>query len=85
MNFIESIERVGVREFRANMTAILRRAKEGQAFAITSHDEVLAELRPPRVPRRKRQPGALKGLIDLPPDFDETPEWLIDVMEGKCE
>jgi antitoxin (DNA-binding transcriptional repressor) of toxin-antitoxin stability system len=78
-------ERIGVREFRANLTAILRRAKEGEAFVITSRDEVLAEIRPPAPPRRKRQPGALKGQIHLPPDFDETPEWLIDIMEGKGE
>ncbi|GGB61377.1 ribbon-helix-helix domain-containing protein [Blastomonas aquatica] len=36
------------------------------------------------VPLKKpRQPGALRGKIRMSEDFDETPQWLIDAMEGK--
>ena len=36
------------------------------------------------VPLKKpRQPGALRGKIHMADDFNETPQWLIDAMEGK--
>ncbi len=36
------------------------------------------------VPLKKpRQPGALRGQIRMTDDFCETPQWLIDAMEGK--
>lgn len=36
------------------------------------------------VPLKKpRQPGALRGKIHMAEDFHETPDWLIDAMEGK--
>ena len=36
------------------------------------------------VPLKKpRQPGALRGQIRMSDDFNETPQWLIDAMEGK--
>jgi len=36
------------------------------------------------VPSKKpRQPGAMRGQIRMADDFNETPQWLIDAMEGK--
>jgi len=37
----------------------------------------------PVKPKKLRQPGALRGMIGMADDFDETPEWLIDAFEGK--
>jgi len=35
------------------------------------------------VPLKKpRQPGALRGKIHMAEDFNRTPQWLIDAMEG---
>ena len=81
----DTAERIGVREFRANLTAILRRARDGQAFLVTSHDEVLAELRPPPPPRGRRRPGTLRGQIWMAPDFDELPDDILDAMERREE
>jgi len=33
--------------------------------------------------KKPRQPGALRGKIHLADDINETPQWLIDAMEGK--
>jgi len=36
------------------------------------------------VPLKKpRQPGAMRGQIHMADDFNDTPQWLIDAMEGK--
>jgi plasmid stability protein len=32
---------------------------------------------------KPRKPGALRGLVGMADDFDETPDWLIDAFEGK--
>jgi antitoxin (DNA-binding transcriptional repressor) of toxin-antitoxin stability system len=80
---IKPPRQVGVRDFRGNMTGILRQARRGETFLITSHGEVIAELRPPSVvERRRRQPGALRGKIQLSPDFNELPADLLAAMEG---
>ncbi len=76
-------ERVGVRELRGNLTGYLRRVRLGGSFLITSHGQVLAELRPPApAARPRRRPGALKGRIRMAPDFDALPPDVLAAMEG---
>lgn len=78
--------RVGVREFRGNMTGFLRQARQGASFLITSHDEVVAELHPPSTPKPPRRlVGAMRGQIWMAPDFDTWPDDILDAMEGKGE
>ncbi|MSP02110.1 MAG: prevent-host-death protein [Acetobacteraceae bacterium] len=75
--------RVGVRELRENLSAYMRQVQGGALVHVTSHNKVIAELRPPPVEiRPRRLPGALKGKIWMAPDFDETPEDIIDAMEA---
>jgi antitoxin (DNA-binding transcriptional repressor) of toxin-antitoxin stability system len=58
----ESPRRVGVREFRGNLTGFLRQARQGRSFLIVSRDQVLAEVGPPpQAARPPREPGALPG------------------------
>ena len=79
-----AMRRLGVREFRANMADILRQARHGSSFLVTSRDEVLAEIHPPsKAPVARRQPGALRGRIRMAGDFDELPPDLLAVMEGE--
>ena len=74
--------RVGVREFRADLTGFLRQARQGCTFLITSHDQVLAEVRPPpAADRPRRRPGALRGKIRMAPDFDILPAEVLAAME----
>lgn len=73
---------IGVRELRENLALVLRQAQMGETFIVMSHDEVLAEIRPAMVSaRRFRQPGRLKGLVQIAPDFDALPEDVLDAME----
>ena len=77
--------RVGVRQFRGNMTGYLRQAQEGASFLITSHNEVLAELRPPSSSLRppRRLVGAMRGEIWMANDFDTWPDDILEAMEGE--
>jgi antitoxin (DNA-binding transcriptional repressor) of toxin-antitoxin stability system len=79
-------QRVGVREFRGNLSGFLRQARQGSTFLVMSHDQVLAEVRPPpRAERPRRRPGALRGKIRIAPDFDTLPTDVLATMEGEEE
>ncbi len=79
----DSPVRTGIRELRQNLSAYMRQVQAGASVHITSHGEVIAELRPPsaevRTPRRL---GALRGKIRMAPDFDETPPDVIAAIEA---
>ncbi|WP_211571534.1 type II toxin-antitoxin system Phd/YefM family antitoxin [Gluconobacter sp. Dm-44] len=79
---LPSPQKIGVREFRGNLTTYLRQVRQGRTILVTSHDQVVAELRPPAPSYRpRRQPGALRGRIRMSEDFDETPPDILESME----
>jgi len=79
-------QRVGVREFRGNLSGFLRQARLGGSFLIMSRDQVLAEVRPPPPAERpRRRPGSLRGKIRMAPDFDALPPAVLAAMEGEDE
>ncbi len=85
-NHVPQPERVGVREFRGNLSGFLRQASQGSSFLIMSHNQVLAELRPPpKADRPPRRPGALRGKIRMASDFDTLPPNVLAAMEGEEE
>jgi antitoxin (DNA-binding transcriptional repressor) of toxin-antitoxin stability system len=82
----KSPQRVGVREFRGNLTAFLRQARQGRSFLVMSRDQVLAEVGPPPpAARPRRKPGALRGKIRMAPDFDALPSDVLAAIEGDAE
>jgi len=75
--------RVGVRELRSNLSSLLRQARHGTSFLVMSHNEVVAEIRPPsKAVSSRRRPGALEGKIHMADDFDILPSDVLDAMEG---
>jgi antitoxin (DNA-binding transcriptional repressor) of toxin-antitoxin stability system len=75
--------RVGVRELRANLSGLLRQARQGTSFLVMSRNEVIAEIRPPSgAERPHRSPGMLKGKIRMAEDFDLLPDDILSAMEG---
>ena len=75
--------RVGVRELRANLSGLLRQARQGTSFLVMSRNEVIAEIRPPSgAERLHRSPGMLKGKIRMAEDFDVLPDDILSAMEG---
>lgn len=73
--------RVGVREFRGNLTSFLKQIEEGQRFVLTSHHKVVAEIGPPSADVVMRKPGALRGKIKVADDFDHLPADVLKSME----
>ena len=79
-------KRVGVREFRGNLTGYLRQARQGASFLVMAHDEVLAEVRPPsKLELPPRQPGALRGKIWMADNSETLPPEILAAMEGEDE
>jgi prevent-host-death family protein len=76
-------KRIGVREFRGNFSGFMRQVRHGASFIVTSRDEAVAIIQPPRTPARPpRQPGGLRGKIHMTPDFDTLPPEILASMEG---
>jgi antitoxin (DNA-binding transcriptional repressor) of toxin-antitoxin stability system len=76
-------KQVGVREFRANVRDYLRQASQGSSFLVTSHGQVLAEVRPPPVSGPPASVAKVPGEQD-PADtaVDHPPPDVIAAMEG---
>ncbi|GEO16326.1 type II toxin-antitoxin system Phd/YefM family antitoxin [Microvirga aerophila] len=75
--------RVGVRELRANLSGLLRQARQGTSVLVMSRNEVIAEIRAPSgIERSRRVPGMLKGKIRMQEDFDVLPDDVLSAMEG---
>jgi antitoxin (DNA-binding transcriptional repressor) of toxin-antitoxin stability system len=73
-----------VREFRGNLTGYLRQARQGASFLVMSHDQTVAEIRPPPATERpRRKLGALRGKIRMEADCDTLPTDVLAGMEGE--
>lgn len=79
----QRLRRVGVREFRRNLNAFLKDVEAGQTLVLTSHNKVVAEIRPPSQAVVERVPGALRGKIKMAEDFDSLPEADLTAMESR--
>lgn len=79
-----SPRRVGVREFRGNLTSFLKQVEDGQRFVLTSHHKVVAEIGPPSKDTVVRRPGALRGKIKVAEDFDSLPADVLASMEDEA-
>ena len=69
---------VGVRDAKARLSELLERVEAGEVLTLTRHGKPVARL----VPIAERRPGLLKGRIGMTPDFDTTPDWLVDAFEA---
>ena len=73
---------VNVYEAKTNLSKLLDRVEHGEEIVLGRAGRPVARLVAYRTPRAPRVAGRLAGKIDISPDFDETPGWLIDAFEG---
>jgi prevent-host-death family protein len=72
---------VGVHEAKTHLSRLLRRVAAGEEVVISRGGKPVARLVPVEGPTR-RQLGRDRGLIHIPPDFDELPEEFLSSFES---
>ena len=70
--------KVDMHEAKSQLSKLGKLAWEGEEIIIAKAGEPYLRLEPHRQPKTKRKLGALKGQIWIAPDFDETPQDVID-------
>lgn len=71
---------IGLREAKARLSELIDRVEHGETLTLTRHGKPVARI----VPIAERRPGLLRGRIGMAPDFDETPDWLVEAFEGSA-
>ncbi|TCO56843.1 type II toxin-antitoxin system Phd/YefM family antitoxin [Actinocrispum wychmicini] len=71
---------VNIYEAKTRLSQLVDQAVDGEDVIIARNGTPVARLVPFQRPAARRQPGALRGKIWMAPDFDETPEDLIDLF-----
>lgn len=74
---------VPVNEAKTQLSRLIERVLAGEEIVIRRGSEPVAKLVPYEPPTQGRQLGRLRGQIWIAPDFDETPQEIIDAFEGR--
>ncbi|HYH37071.1 MAG TPA: prevent-host-death protein [Azospirillum sp.] len=78
---------VDIRDLSPALAEEVTRLPVGETLLVTQHGRVVAQLSrvdaPP--PMKRRTPGRLAGQIHMTPDFDETPDSVIEAMDADIE
>ncbi len=72
--------KVNMHEAKSQLSRLGKLAWEGEQIVIAKAGEPYLRLVPFREKKTKRKLGALKGQIWIAPDFDETPQEVIDAF-----
>ena len=70
--------KVNMHEAKSQLSRLGKAAWEGEEVVIAKAGEPYLRLVPYRKQKTRRKLGALKGQIWIAPDFDETPQEVID-------
>ena len=73
---------VNIHEAKTHLSRLVDRAAAGEEIVIGRAGHPLVRMIPYVKSAEPRVPGSMAGRIAIPPDFDETPEWLVDAFEG---
>ena len=70
--------KVSMHEAKSQLSKLGKLAWEGEEIIIAKAGEPYLRLVPYRARLKERKPGGLEGQIWIAPDFDETPQDVID-------
>lgn len=73
---------VNTHEAKTHLSRLIERAAAGEEIIIGKAGKPMAKLVAYKEERSPRRPGALKGKIRIAPDFDVTPDEVIDAFEA---
>lgn len=71
-----------IHEAKTHFSKLVERAEAGEEIVIGRAGKAVAKLVPFDRSTVGRQPGLLRGQIWMAPDFDDTPDDLVDLFEG---
>lgn len=74
---------VNIPEAKSRLPQLVQRVLKGEKAVITKAGQPLVDLVPHRAQQVPRHPGRLKGRVRMAPDFDRTPDEVIDGFEGR--
>ncbi len=74
---------VNVYEAKTRLSELLERVSRGEEIVLGRAGRPVARLVPYRPLRDPRVSGRLAGRITVAPDFDITPDELLDAFEGR--
>lgn len=77
--------RIAIAEAKAQFSELLRRAEAGEEIELTRYGRPVARLIAAGPAPRRPLIGALRGRIDIAPDFDELPEGFAEAMNAAVE
>jgi len=72
---------INVHEAKSTLSALLRRVERGEEVVLARAGTPVAKLVPYRAATEPRRPGRWAGEIWMAPDFDDTPEDLLQLFE----
>lgn len=72
---------VNIHEAKTHLSKLVERVEAGEEIVIARHGRPVAKLVSLGQAARPRQFGVLKGKMRIAKDFNETPQWLIDLFE----
>lgn len=79
---MNELVQVNMHEAKSQLSQLAERAWHGDKVVIAKAGKPYLDLLPHVDTPRARKPGRLKGKIRMSPDFDKTPEEIIDGFEG---
>lgn len=71
---IRLVKSVSIHDAKTNLSRLIAAVEAGEEVVLRRRDEPVARLVAYEPAAILRRPGALRGAIELAPDFDETPE-----------
>lgn len=76
------MKQVNMHEAKSQLSKLGEMAWNGEKIVIAKAGKPYLDLVPHKNEREERKPGRLKGQIKMAPDFDATPQDVIDSFEA---
>ncbi len=74
---------VNIHEAKTNLSALIEKVCKGESVIIAKAGKPMVRMIPYVNDETPRKPGKYKGKIKIAPDFDQTPDEIIDAFEEK--
>ena len=77
------MKQFNMHEAKSQLSKLGELAWQGEKVVIAKAGKPYLDLVPHREERQPRKPGRLNGQIELTADFDDTPDDLVGLFEGR--